>query len=95
MHLDLCDDLVRRALAQGAAGAEVFYRRARKLEAMFEKNDLQVPKGEATRGDGAVGDRRRQAGSRRNLRRVAEELFRRHRHSPCPEDAKPPPDPPR
>ena len=46
MHLDLCDDLVRRALALGAADAEVFYRKVRQLEAMFEKNDRQVPKGD-------------------------------------------------
>ncbi|HAI85871.1 MAG TPA: hypothetical protein DCL63_02630, partial [Firmicutes bacterium] len=52
MHLDLCDDLVRRALAMGAADAEVFYRKARKLEAMFEKNDLQVPKGDTYEGVG-------------------------------------------
>jgi len=52
MHLDLCDDLVRRARAMGAADAEVFYRKARKLEAMFEKNDLQVPKGDTYEGVG-------------------------------------------
>ena len=52
MHLDLCDDLVRRAVARGAADAEVFYRKVRKLEAMFEKNDLQVPKGDTYEGVG-------------------------------------------
>ncbi|MEA4884208.1 MAG: TldD/PmbA family protein [Clostridia bacterium] len=50
--LGLCQRLVERALAMGADGAEVFYRKARTLEAVFEKNDLQVPKGDAYEGIG-------------------------------------------
>ncbi|MEW6105780.1 MAG: TldD/PmbA family protein [Bacillota bacterium] len=50
--LELCDELVRRAKAKGADEAEVYYVRTRKLEAVFEKNDLQVPKGDTYEGVG-------------------------------------------
>ncbi|MCR4403538.1 MAG: TldD/PmbA family protein [Firmicutes bacterium] len=50
--LELCEEVVRRAKAKGADEAEVYYLRTRKLEAVFEKNDLQVPKGDTYEGIG-------------------------------------------
>ncbi len=49
---DLCEKLVRSARAKGADEVEVYYLRTRKLEAVFEKNDLQVPKGDTYEGVG-------------------------------------------
>lgn len=45
-ELELCDSLVERARKMGADDAEVFYIKSRQLGAVFEKNDLQVPKGD-------------------------------------------------
>lgn len=58
--LDLCGELVRRATALGADEAEIYYLKTRKLEAVFEKNDLQVPKGDSYEGVGVrvIRDRR-------------------------------------
>ncbi|MGE5587200.1 MAG: TldD/PmbA family protein [Clostridia bacterium] len=50
--LELCEEVVRRAQAKGADEAEAYYLRTRKLEAVFEKNDLQVPKGDTYEGIG-------------------------------------------
>lgn len=49
---ELCESLVRNAIQLGAGEAEVYYVRTRKLEVMFEKNDLQVPKGDNYEGIG-------------------------------------------
>ncbi len=60
--LGLCEELVRRAKALGADEAEVYYLEARELEAVFEKNDLQVPKGDRYEGVGVRVIRRRRQG---------------------------------
>jgi len=49
---ELCETLVNEAVRLGADEAEVCYTRSRKLEVMFEKNDLQVPKGDHYEGIG-------------------------------------------
>lgn len=51
-NLELCNDLIERALRMGAKDAEVFYVKSRTLGAVFEKNDLQVPKGDNYEGIG-------------------------------------------
>lgn len=50
--LELCHDLVEAALNMGAKDAEVFHVKSRTLTAVFEKNDLQVPKGDNYEGIG-------------------------------------------
>lgn len=50
--LKLCNHVVSEAVRLGADEAEVYYTRSRKLEVMFEKNDLQVPKGDNYEGCG-------------------------------------------
>ncbi len=49
---ELCSSLVSEAVRLGADEAEVYYTRSRKLEVVFEKNDLQVPKGDNYEGIG-------------------------------------------
>lgn len=49
---ELCENLVSEAVKLGADEAEVYYTKSRKLEVMFEKNDLQVPKGDHYEGVG-------------------------------------------
>jgi PmbA protein len=49
---ELCNSLVCEAVRLGADEAEVYYTRSRKLEVVFEKNDLQVPKGDNYEGIG-------------------------------------------
>jgi PmbA protein len=49
---ELCNSLVSEAVRLGADEAEVYYTRSRKLEVVFEKNDLQVPKGDNYEGIG-------------------------------------------
>jgi len=51
-ELELCDSLVERARKMGADDAEVFYVKSRTLGAVFQKNDLQVPKGDDYEGLG-------------------------------------------
>jgi len=60
--LEISEELVRRAKAMGADEAEVYYLKARKLEAVFEKNDLQVPKGDSYEGVGIRVIRRSRQG---------------------------------
>ncbi|NLK07105.1 MAG: TldD/PmbA family protein [Firmicutes bacterium] len=49
---ELCTDLIEQAVKMGAKDAEVFHIKSRTLEAVFEKNDLQVPKGDNYQGLG-------------------------------------------
>ena len=56
----LCENLINKAKQLGADEAEVYYVKSRKLEVMFEKNDLQVPKCDNYEGIGirVIRDRR-------------------------------------
>ena len=49
---DYCESAVEHALRRGAASAEAFFLKSRKLEAMIEKNDIHVPKGDTYSGIG-------------------------------------------
>lgn len=59
---ELCNSLVSEAVRLGADEAEVYYTRSRKLEVVFEKNDLQVPKGDNYEGVGIRVIRNRKQG---------------------------------